>query len=397
MYGCVSAAILLSFGGLPQSVERVSVSSGYRPVGFAVGGDTHGIRSSGSRNRRTEKLIDIRSRQAELEECCQRADASKADVSEAVFKRVMRDYKDRLRALDNEAAPLRLEARKDHEALQASYAQVQQANEQASLQKEELLFRHKVGEFDQSVLEDRIQQPEQKLAECAESLADLDDRRARFLEAFGGEDSLKAFMAEAPKPEPPKPAVPKPEAPKPAPPKPPTPPRPPESPKTIVAPVAAPPVPRAEPARPHVEPEEPEPPPPDSDGDKTRFVSLDSLGIVNGEFPSAATAEPDEESSASSDPKTMILPSAVLVVRIKGETPTEFAVSPFTTIGRSEHNNICVPRRNVSREHATIQAAANGFVLKDLGSQNGTLVNGDTVTERLLEDGGPHRDRGRAD
>ena len=41
----------------------------------------------------------------------------------------------------------------------------------------------------------------------------------------------------------------------------------------------------------------------------------------------------------------------------------------------------------MSREHAAIQATPAGFVLKDLGSQNGTLVNGDTVTERVLVDG----------
>jgi len=83
----------------------------------------------------------------------------------------------------------------------------------------------------------------------------------------------------------------------------------------------------------------------------------------------------------------MILPSAVLVVRLKGEPDREHAVSPFTTIGRSDHNTVCVPRRNVSREHAVIQASAAGFIIKDLESQNGTLVNGDTIKECVLRDG----------
>jgi pSer/pThr/pTyr-binding forkhead associated (FHA) protein len=42
---------------------------------------------------------------------------------------------------------------------------------------------------------------------------------------------------------------------------------------------------------------------------------------------------------------------------------------------------------SVSRRHAEIRPSAGGWVIVDLGSTNGTRVNGAPVTERKLDDG----------
>jgi pSer/pThr/pTyr-binding forkhead associated (FHA) protein len=42
---------------------------------------------------------------------------------------------------------------------------------------------------------------------------------------------------------------------------------------------------------------------------------------------------------------------------------------------------------NVSRHHAEVRPAGDGFVVVDLGSTNGTRVNGAKVAEHLLVDG----------
>ena len=54
-----------------------------------------------------------------------------------------------------------------------------------------------------------------------------------------------------------------------------------------------------------------------------------------------------------------------------------------TTIGRSSDNDVVVPDDPVSRRHAQIRWDGARFVLEDLGSRNGTFVNG-----RRLD--GPH-------
>jgi hypothetical protein len=58
------------------------------------------------------------------------------------------------------------------------------------------------------------------------------------------------------------------------------------------------------------------------------------------------------------------------------------------TVGRLPESTITIDDGNVSREHATIKPTPNGYVVEDLGSTNGTLVNGQRITgTRLLADG----------
>jgi len=50
-------------------------------------------------------------------------------------------------------------------------------------------------------------------------------------------------------------------------------------------------------------------------------------------------------------------------------------------IGRADGNAIRLTERNVSRLHAVIRRAKEGFVLEDLGSENGTFANGVRITK----------------
>lgn len=49
------------------------------------------------------------------------------------------------------------------------------------------------------------------------------------------------------------------------------------------------------------------------------------------------------------------------------------------TIGRSVDCDIVLPKRQVSRYHARIERDDSGYLLRDLGSKNGTYVNGQEV------------------
>src|SRR5262245_36382980 len=49
------------------------------------------------------------------------------------------------------------------------------------------------------------------------------------------------------------------------------------------------------------------------------------------------------------------------------------------TIGRSRENDIFLPDQWLSRHHAEIRKDGDGFALKDLGSKNGTLLNGTRI------------------
>lgn len=53
--------------------------------------------------------------------------------------------------------------------------------------------------------------------------------------------------------------------------------------------------------------------------------------------------------------------------------------SPYT-IGRAAHADFCVPSRNVSKIHAEIILAGDHVLVRDLGSTNGTFVNGRRIS-----------------
>ena len=56
-----------------------------------------------------------------------------------------------------------------------------------------------------------------------------------------------------------------------------------------------------------------------------------------------------------------------------------------TTIGRKPHNDIQIDNLAVSGEHAVIVTILNDSFLEDMGSTNGTLVNGTSVKKHFLQ------------
>lgn len=59
------------------------------------------------------------------------------------------------------------------------------------------------------------------------------------------------------------------------------------------------------------------------------------------------------------------------------------------TIGRTQDNDILINDFAISRAHAVVELRGESYYLKDLGSSNGTYVNGKLIDDRgtLLEDG----------
>ncbi|MEK6261510.1 MAG: FHA domain-containing protein [Planctomycetota bacterium] len=55
-----------------------------------------------------------------------------------------------------------------------------------------------------------------------------------------------------------------------------------------------------------------------------------------------------------------------------------------TTIGRIQTNMLCLPDPAVSRQHAVLIQTPTEFLIRDLGSRNGTRLNGKPVVEAVL-------------
>jgi len=80
--------------------------------------------------------------------------------------------------------------------------------------------------------------------------------------------------------------------------------------------------------------------------------------------------------------------SAKLVLSLNGATLREFPLArERTTIGRRPENDIQVDNLAVSGKHALIITILNDSFLEDLGSTNGTYVNGKLVKKHALQHG----------
>jgi hypothetical protein len=61
--------------------------------------------------------------------------------------------------------------------------------------------------------------------------------------------------------------------------------------------------------------------------------------------------------------------------------------SEMVTVGRAPDNDVVVGDPATSGHHGRIEVRLGSFWLSDLGSTNGTLVNGEPVIEKQLNDG----------
>ncbi|MCZ2109051.1 MAG: FHA domain-containing protein, partial [Dehalococcoidia bacterium] len=73
---------------------------------------------------------------------------------------------------------------------------------------------------------------------------------------------------------------------------------------------------------------------------------------------------------------------ATLTIAAGGEQQT-FPITGTVAIGRAIDNDIQLDSVNVSRHHASIISSPDGFLLMDLGSANGSRINGKEVEPRV--------------
>lgn len=310
-----------------------------------------------------EHLVRIKEEQIVLMGRLEKMDARKDSVSGPVYQRVKRDYESRLVELEREARPLKDQARSEYAKLQTLHRTIEARLQAAQLDREELVFRHELEEITDDDFTRRLADCEGLLAERQQELEESAALRGRFLEAFQSEAELEAeatIETGTPQEEPPPPDA------------------------TPFVPLA------------------PDPPP-----DATAMISIPAEVSGDETYVNAPPADdatqltgaplpPPEATQMVSIPSeqapppgaTMIL-SAPRLVLLAGDTPSdEHPLRPDTTlIGRSVHAHVRVQQTSVSRQHAQITLSDDGYHLIDLGSENGTLVNGSRVGEHLLVDG----------
>jgi hypothetical protein len=277
-----------------------------------------------------------------------------------VYSRIVRDYAARVNGIEEQVSTVRLRVREDLRRLDALYERCRDGVDQARVELQESEFRREIGEFTREEFLKRQEAAERTIAERQQEFETASALRLRYLELLPGEPDVPAPSAPAP------PAAPTPVA-------------------APAEPVAAVPPPRWVPP-PSTEVAETEAAPvilaaqpvPSDEAVTSLFTPPSAAGPQS---PAPALPAQDAEAFA-----TVAISSALLIEDQAGQPGAHHRLGILTTIGRTPDNQVVVPVREVSRRHAEIVLTETGYVVKDLGSPNGTFVNGERITEHRLQD-----------
>jgi hypothetical protein len=275
----------------------------------------------------------LRSRRGAME-------ALKADFAEPVFRRVDADYTRQLEAIEKKAEPLRQQALAAYAGLRNAVREIEASHEAVKLDRQEIDLRHKLGEFDGSERDRRAAAIESTLAESRASHERAQALRSRFLEVFPDEAELdRAPSARA---------------------------------------TAPPPSARTTGEQPRV--------PSAIEPAMTRMMPILDLPEPPKLPPAMAKAPPPAPAgTVNNAAATMFLRTARLVPQSSEAGRAAIPLPPRpVTLGNDGAAEIQVGGPGVEPRHAEININAKGYMLVDLGSKLGTLVNAEPVQERLL-------------
>jgi len=121
--------------------------------------------------------------------------------------------------------------------------------------------------------------------------------------------------------------------------------------------------------------------------------SNDMIGIggVQARFVVVEVARGRSAPEADGDSGSTRLRMAVPKFVLRGVSGAAFGknypVPSQVTIGRAPECEISIPSDEISRKHAQIKPISDGLSVEDLGSSNGTFINGQQVKQGILRPG----------
>ncbi len=326
-----------------------------------------------------DELMDVKHERETVSVRLKKMEGDHEKVSDVVFRRVKRDYESRVAALERKAAPLKERGRQEFAKLKALLDRLEAQHSATKFDREEVDFRHRLGEFEDPDFDKKITELEGKLEEQKSHLDDAGELRGRFVAAFDSEEELNAPpAAQAP---PPPPAA----APAGAAGAPPveagiTAPQPVPPPRFGSVSGSATPVVATTPGLPTLAPAA-APGAGESQNDGTMILPPEAPR------PGGAPPAPGAPAAAPAGAKTAQMALGKLVPIDDDLGTSEFVLQPQSFVGRTPDNQIRINKPTVSRRHAQFVQGDKGWTLRDLRSENGTYVNGEKIQERVLVDG----------
>jgi pSer/pThr/pTyr-binding forkhead associated (FHA) protein len=276
-----------------------------------------------------EELSRLKAERDQLRERLARLESLQEEVDRRVAERVAQDYRKRLSAVDERAAPMLQRARQAYATLKKRLEELAERHETIRLDREEIDLRHRLGEYDDQQRRERLAAIEESLAEVQARRSEGEALRERFLAAVDAEADLLV------------PAVP----------------------AAAAAATTSPGASSTQPIR--------RPPTEDPALAPTRPIPL---------------AERETRPAASG--ATVALKTARLVpqTREAGRVPVPLVLRNYR-VGSGEGSDIRIGDTEVAAHQADLLVGPEGFTLADHAANGRTRVNGENVERKLLRDG----------
>ena len=115
---------------------------------------------------------------------------------------------------------------------------------------------------------------------------------------------------------------------------------------------------------------------------RARVVAVEKAGTA---APAPHRSEPVDDSGATR--VRMAVPKFVLRGVSGAAFGKTFPVATPQVIGRQSDCDISIPSEEISRRHARVRPTPIGLQVEDMGSSNGTFINGKRIQEGLLRPG----------
>ena len=309
-----------------------------------------------------DALSTLKTEQDQLSERLKAMAQRRDQVSPEVFARVHDDYRRRFDELAQQATPLKLKAGEVYRSLKAELEHLDAAVATAAIDREEIEFRHSLGEFDASGLKER-------LAAVAERLGAQGTRRekalalkARFLAVVSSEAELDVDDGDTARMT----AMAPPDG---------------HSATVIAVPVASPPA--GDYSATIVAAPVPAPPPPPL------------ATVPTGALPPQAPAQTMAMPAPTPKPTKARNPDATVVFRQgrleprngdAGSVVQTLGLRPVS-IGADAACDVQLTGSGISKKHVEISMTRAGFQVRDLAGSKVVKVNGEAISERVLVDG----------
>jgi pSer/pThr/pTyr-binding forkhead associated (FHA) protein len=112
---------------------------------------------------------------------------------------------------------------------------------------------------------------------------------------------------------------------------------------------------------------------------------------VSSERPAAATIPPPSAAKKTDEAARTRVRNTLPKYMLRGVSGATFgktfALTGTMVIGRQNDSDIPVPAEEISRHHARLQVTADGVLVEDMNSANGTFINDKRVQNGLLKPG----------